>query len=95
LAFHASPEASWVTIAGILSSIAVTLIAVVGALLAYKKISKRKRGAILSKPIDGHDSLLIFIFFFFVFDFMIRASLTALQSEKILVAFQFLWTILI
>jgi hypothetical protein len=96
--FHASQEASpvWITMVGILSAIALTLLALIGAILAYRRISKRKRGAILSKTIDGHDSHLDFAFFFFLFsDFMIRSSLTSLQSQKILLAFQFLWSSLI
>jgi hypothetical protein len=56
--FHASPEAS-----GIISSgIVLTVIALIGAVLAYMRISRRKRGAI---SVKNHDSL--FIFFLFIY----------------------------
>jgi nitric oxide reductase large subunit len=75
--FHVSPEsrAFVIIIVGILSVIALFFLALIGAFLGYTRISDRKRGTILSKTINGRDTLLSFV--------IIRPSLTSLQSEKI------------
>jgi hypothetical protein len=50
LSFHASPDSYAFTmiVVGILSAIGLTLIALIGAILGYTRITRKKTGTILS-----------------------------------------------